>query len=412
MWRRKSRNSFTAGDDRGSPMLRARWCPQPWPVLASSLALLAAVGLVACRARVNSRQGAVVAGKAMSACIRLRLQQYTKISGMHILQARRGHALLAMHNGVIGVLSLQNMEIVHGIGTPWGQIVVPRRNRSLMPVTMFAEPPAVSPDGRYFVALTSTGRQVRLAAALALHTRWQIWSIARKRALATISHRGLHGVLVPPRGPQRFFYTDGGQKLAGFGGGSLYFFGARSLRLKAAPFYSYYVIGLDAERRGRYLLALCSQPGRVEVWDSQTGRKVVIITPPPGVNWDMVKLGAAVGGNRVAVSWGHYLALYRADTGQCLARRQFNGKCSVPAFAPGGEAVSVCVGSRFHGKQRRVRCRVEVFAAAKGLTLRATSPFLHTRHPVRVRLNWWGPRRLVECSAGWLAIWHLVGVGG
>ena len=214
--------------------------------------------------------------------------------------------------------------------------------------------------------------------------------------------------MIPPRGPQRLFYVDGGRRLAGFGGGSLYFFDPKTLRVQKAPPSSWHVVGLRTDRVGKYLLAFCNQPGRVEVWDSHAGKRVVIIPPPPGVSWNGMALAhrADVGGGNVVLAWKDRVGLYQANNGLFLSSRKLSGKCTALAFSPDGSEIAVCVAVSAHGA---TGSRVEILSVTGGLRVSGMSSLLRGHKRSHIQLKWWGARRLVQCSDRWVAIW---GIGG
>ena len=212
--------------------------------------------------------------------------------------------------------------------------------------------------------------------------------------------------MIPPRGPQRLFYVDGGHRLAGFGsGGSLYFFDPQTLHIQLAP-PSWNVVGLRAGRVGKYLLVFCTQPGRVEVWDSHAGKRVVIIPPPPGVSWIWMALARLgdIGGGKVVVSWKDRVGLYQANNGRLLSSRKLSGKCAALTFSPDGSEIAVCVTVGAHGASGS---RVEILSVTSGLRLLGASPTRHIVAPARVGLTWWGQNKLVECSDHWVGVWRL-----
>lgn len=391
---------------RGRPVLEVEGAPMPF-IIVGVLALLCTF------------QGAVCWGNTSTAGyipahVEFRVEQYSRASRMHILQARGGSPLLAMRNGVIGYLSARTLEVTHGLGTPWNRLVIQRSGRRPRPVTLFAEPPSVSPDGEFFVALVLSGLQAPLAAKLDLHAQWQTWSLKRRRIVSRLSATPPQAEPIPPRGPQRLVYTDCGHKLAGFGRGCLYFFAAKTMRPRAssAPLSSYHVIRLCAEPEGKYLLAFCTQPGRVEVWNSITEKRVVIIPPPPGARWNPTTR-EAIGGNRVAVSWGHNLALYDADNGRCISCLHVSGTCHALALMPDGSSLAICtVSSTSHGSGRvnpkgAASSRIQVFTTRSGLVFAGTSPIRQIIEPDHFQVAWWGHQTLVECSEQHMMIWQL-----
>ena len=418
---RKSQSSSTAGNSlmgmavetgpvrgafRGRVSLRVADVSAPL-IIVGVLALLCTFHCPVCRGNAGT------AGH-IAAHVEFRLEQYSKASRVRILQARTGSPLLAMRNGVIGYLSARASEIIHGLGTPWNQLVMQHSGHRPMPVTMFADPPSVSPDGEYFVALVLSGSQAPSAAKLNLHAEWQTWSLKGRRIVNRLFTTPPRAEPIPPRGPQRLVYTDAGHKLAGFGGGCLYFLAAETMKFRAssAPLSSYHVIRLCAEPEGKYLLAFCTQPGRVEVWNGKTEKRVVIIPPPPGIQWGP-RTREAIGGNKVAVSWGHNLAVYDADTGHCIACLRLHGTCHAPAFTSDGSVLAVCtVASAPHKGGRQTpkgaaSSRIQVFTTKNGLALAGASPIRQIIQPDRFQITWWGHQALVECSEQHVAIWHL-----
>ena len=333
---------------------------------------------------------------------RLRLERYAPVAGLVVLQARPRRPLMVMRDGVVGRLDLKTMTISHRMGTAWNAVVLKRPGRRPRQVAVFCTYPAFSPDGRRFLALVSAGLQPMSPVELRFQTAWQVWSVARGRALET-----LRSQLVPPRGPERLVYTDGGRKLAGFGGGSLYFLNPNlAIRPRLAGAWgagSFHVMGLRAEPRGPYLLAKCASPGRAEVWDSRNQRRIVIIPPPAHVSWGLYPpWHAAIRGNRVAIAWGHHLAIYRASTGHQLADQRLSGVCGRLAMEVGSRCLAALVGVKAAG------ARLEVFNASAGLIRCARSNPIFVGHVAGVRLAWWGANRIVACAPNWIRIWRVV----
>ncbi len=333
---------------------------------------------------------------------RLRLERYAPIAGLVVLQARPRHPLMVMRDGVVGRLDLKRMTISHRMGTAWNAVVLRSPGRRPQQVAMFCTYPVFSPNGRCFVTLVSAGLQPMSPMEPNFQTAWQVWSVARGRALGT-----LRSQLVPPRGPGRLVYTDGGRKLAGFGGGNLYFLNPNlAIRPRLAGAWgagSFHVVGLRAEPRGPYLLAKCAAPGRAEVWDSRNQRRVVIIPPPAHVSWSLYPpWHAAIGSNRVAIAWSHHLTIYRASTGHQLADRRLSGVCGRLALAAGSRFVAALVGANAS------RAKLEVFKASAGLVRCAESAPILVGHIANVRLAWWGANRIVACAPNWIRIWHVV----
>ncbi len=379
----------------------------------------AAAGAVAAALYVQAICGGWVPASAASRPLaRIRLERDIRVRALRILRPVASNRLFAIHDGAVGVLSPLTLGMTDTCGTTWTKILGRHRRRASARATAFAAEPSFSPDGSRFVALAFSGTGGSRPMGAGLKARWQIWSFGKKKPLSTL-HTGTLGPLpIPPRGPQRLLYVDGGRKLVGFGGGAIYFFSAKTSQLlfSPAPLISYHIVRLQSEPKGPLLAAYCTMPRRIEVWNSRSGKRVVVIAPPAGTRWGPATC-YAIGGGRVAVAWGRHLALYSAVDGRCLAEAGFPSQCYAPAFTISGSALAVCtadapmVRNGTAGERNRATLRVWIFRVERKLVAAGRSvPFRCGTSGYR-QLTWWGKHTLIFCSSRralrWQVSWKL-----
>ncbi len=328
------------------------------------------------------------------------------------------HAMLVLRRGVVGMISEKQPKLEPLFGSALPESVGGRRRVGSRRLKIFAGPAVAATSGRYIAVLSldlpplprSAGGPMRFGS-------WQVWSVARRECVGRLSSpaRSLQSYTVPPRGPLRVVFTDGDRRIVGCDGGGLLFFdfnGGR-LRLNLSTVQAEHAYRLVPNRSGGDLFAAaCALPGRVEIWNGATERRVVIIPPPAGVSWGIVNLLVSLRGRRCAVSWGRDAAVYNAETGRRLAEIRLGGDCEGIALSKQGRELATCVRvgpSTLRGKAahlRQTRSRLFVFRLEPRPTIFALSRYSKA-DPGPVSLRWLGQTRIVESTARRLTFWRV-----
>ncbi len=331
-----------------------------------------------------------------------------------ILAAQPGKPALAMRAGAVGTLSFKSLRFSPKFGSPWRDVTAAKAQKSPRRLATFLEPPASSPTGNRIVGLVASLGRSSVTNRSAIRPDWEIWSVRQRRAIVHIARvpGGLTPLIVP-RGPQRLCYTDFGRKIVGFDHGSLYFFNPSTFKLLATTGnqFAYHAISLHADPAGKYLLALCTMPGRLEVWNSRTQKRVVIIPPPSNTSWGPATTVAICAG-RVAAAWSDNLAIYRARTGRWIAAVHLRGRCNGLGFSANGKWIAACVVSPAgkSGAAARGRISRTIFVFDVGLKFLARSASAKAGAIGSAGLVWWGKQHIVECSQNKTTLWR-VGIG-
>jgi hypothetical protein len=382
------------------------------------LATVAAVGMAfitPCLARSN-RTASTLIGPGWRAVIHL--QRVVHMFALRIVRPLASHKVYAVRNGMVGVLSLKTMKMTMTCGTTWTRIASDIHKGVPAPEPTFADLPSFSPLGSRFVALATYAMVVPGHAGVQLMSRWQIWSLKKDKALVTQRGHMLHPAVIPNRGPRRLLYCDGGRKMLGLAGGNIYFLSEQRLWPLASPatFHAYHVYHIVSEREGPYLAAYCTNPGRVEIWDSRSEKRVAIIVPPPGASWGIFSPPRyAIAKGRLAIAWGRHLALYKVPEGQCLAVTSLGGRCQAVAFTRLGTSLAVCTASgsagaaakRIANHKRPGLIRLEVFRGQGRLAAAGQSIPFQPGSPSYRQLTWLGKHLIVFCSGQRVMLWRI-----
>ena len=349
--------------------------------------------------------------------------QSLRLGGARILWSGAGarSVLVMTRQGVVGSVAETDTRFRAFFGRPWPANFHGQPLAGGGRLALFAGPAAASPDGERVVALSVWVPALRRVDGPARFGSWQEWSVARRKPLWVLSaDRFPSGnAEIPPRGPRRFIFTDGGWKLVGFSRNGLFFFAARGLRFIPSPSAAWqasHIIRLVQNRgAGNLFVAICLFPGRIEVWDGATEKRVVIIPPPALTSWGGPKLRAALCGWRCAVAWGRHLAVYDARTGLRLFTTKLAGKCEGLALSTRGNRLAVCVSRGWREINTKAvravakRVRLYLLRVSPRLPVLASSAWRPTTVSGSVELAWLGRRGLAEATGRALIFWRLRG---
>lgn len=380
------------------------------------LAVLAISAITGCAQVSAPRRGPNVREPIVAAAV-------APLAGADILHSGRdGGSVLVMVRGVVGSVCQNRPKLKKIFGAPWPRNLRERIAGQYPTLPILIGLASASADGRYVAALSLNTPPIHrsVVASEARFGSWQIWSVARKKCLLALSRTDFPSghEEIPPRGPLRVVFTDGGKRIAACGHGGLYFFNfnGRRLRLALAPVEAQHAYELVPNQGGGNLFAaLCALPGRVEIWDGAAMERVVVIPPPPRTMlWVAPEIHVSLCGRRCAVSWGNRVDVYDAESGRCVAAYTFAGACRGAALSAGGKRLAVCVASVPRDRHVggvptgnvRSHIRVLVVGADRGPRERSTWLNGGAGH---VQLVWTGRNRIVESTARHLIFWSLRG---
>jgi hypothetical protein len=352
--------------------------------------------------------------------------QSLRLGGARILwsDGRARSVLVMTRQGVVGSVAETDTHFEALFGRPWPTNFHGHPLAGGRRLALFAGPAAASPDGGRVVVLSLWVPPLSGTYGPARFGSWQEWSVARRKLLWLFSaNRFPSGnPEIPPRGPRRFIFTEGGRKIVGFSGDGLFFFTARGLRFipsSSAAMQASHIIRLVQNRgAGNLFATICLIPGRIEVWDGATEKRVVIIPPPALTSWGGPDVRAALSGRRCAVAWGHHLAVYDAETGLRLFTTTLAGKCEGLALSKRGKRLVVCVtrsrraiNTKAMGAMAK-RIRLYVLRLSSKPLVLASSAWRPTTASGSVELAWLGHRGLAEATRRALIFWRLRGGRG